>query len=163
MKAAIKKFFSGVGCWGSLIVVLASLFWFGLACITPAMVFDKDVYLGYEVLLMGWMGAFLGQFAWFANLFWLLSLFLAFLRRWILTLIAVALALFVASDAFSFIGANVPLDEANVNSMTFLQYHVGFYFWLVSLAIVGLGAVAVWMVQIFWRIKQSKNQHKEAV
>lgn len=139
-------FFTGIGCWASLAVVGASLFLFLVACVTPAMVFSKDTWFGYGVLFGGWEGLFLGQFAWFANPFWALSLLLAFFRRWILTIIVGGVAVLIAFDAFAFIGARVPLDEANVNSMIFQSYHIGFYFWLASLLIVPLGAVTAWFV-----------------
>ena len=113
------RFFSGIGCWASLAVVGASLFLFLIGCVTPAMVFDKETWFGYSVLLGGWMGIFLGQLAWYANLFWALSLLLAFFRRWILTTIVGGLALLISFDAFSFVGTKVPLDEAFVNVMYF--------------------------------------------
>lgn len=146
-----RKFFSGPGCWSSLAVVLASLFWFVLACLTPAMLFDIKAYSGFDVLLLGWMGIFLGQFAWFANLFWLLSLLLAGLRQWLLALIAIFLAFLVAMHSFTFFGTEVPLDEAFVNTMIFQSYRIGFYFWLLSFVVVALGSIAVWALEIFQR------------
>ena len=139
-------FFSGIGCWASLAVIGASLFLFLIACVTPAMVFDKETWFGYGVLFGGWMGVFLGQFAWFANLFLVLSLLLAFFRRWILTTIVGGLALLISLDAFSFVGTKVPLDEAFVNVMYFQNYHVGFYFWQASLLAIPAGAVIAWVV-----------------
>ncbi len=145
-KKPIRNFFSGAGCWGSLVVIGFSLFLFLLACVTPAMVFDKDMWFGIQVFVLGWQGLFLGQLGWFANLFWLLSLLLAFLRRWFLTLAATLMALLIALDAFSFVGATVPLDEGFVNKMTFESYQVGFYFWFASIAAIGIGAVAMWII-----------------
>lgn len=140
------RFFSGIGCWASLAVIVASMFLYFIACITPAMVFDKETWLGYQVLLAGLLGVFLGQFAWFANIFWGLSLLLVFFRRWFMTIAATGMTVLIALDAFAFIGARVPLDEANVNAMVFQSYHVGFYFWLASLLAVGVGAVVAWVV-----------------
>jgi hypothetical protein len=97
------------------------------------------------VLALGWQGFFLGQFAWFANLFWFLSLLLVFLRRWILAFVAALMAILVALDAFSFFGAKVPLDEAFVNTMVFRSYHLGFYFWVAGIAAVGMGAAVMWV------------------
>ncbi len=142
------KFFSGVGCWGSLVVIVVSLFLYAIACITPAMVFDKDTWLGIQVLALGWQGLFLGQLAWFANAFWLLSLLLAFFRRWFLTLGATAITIFIALDALSFVGTQVPLDEANVNHMLFHSYSIGYYFWMASLVTVGIGAIMMWLVTL---------------
>lgn len=142
-------FFSGIGCWASLAVVATSLFLYLIACVAPAMVLEKGIWRGYEVLLLGWQGFFLGQFAWFANPFWSLSLLLAFFRRWILTFIVSGIALLIASDAFSFVGKRIPLDEANVNATVFLRYDLGFYFWLASLGIVVIGAVIAWGVTFF--------------
>lgn len=143
-------FFSGIGCWASLVVIASSLFLYVIACILPAMVLEnKDSWRGIEVLVLGWQGVFLGQFAWFANPFWMLSLLLAFFRRWILTSIVGAIALLIAFDAFSFVGAKIPLDEAFVNTTVFLRYDFGFYFWLGSLGTVMLGALAAWGVTAF--------------
>jgi hypothetical protein len=140
------SFFSGIGCWGSLAVIVVSMFLYLIACIAPAMVFDKETWQGYEVLLIGWQGAFLGQFAWFANMFWVLSLLLVLFRRWFLTIAATGLSFFIALDSLSFIGTKVPLDEAFVNTMIFQSYHVGFYFWLASLIAVGVGAMVMWII-----------------
>lgn len=141
-------FFSGIGCWASLAIVATSLFFYLIACVTPAMVLAKGIWRGYEVLIMGWMGFFLGQWAWFANPFWLLSLLLVFFRRWILTFIVGGFALLIAFDAFSFVGKTIPLDEANVNTTVFLRYDFGFYFWLASLGVVMIGAVVAWIVTL---------------
>lgn len=149
------SFFSGAGCWGSLAVIAFSLFLFLLACATPAMVYDKQTDLGIQVLAVGWLGILLGQFAWYANLFWLLSLLLAFFRRWILTLAASMVATLIALDALSFFGATVPLDEASVNTMVFKSYHVGFYLWMVSIVVVGIGAAVMWFVTR--RLTRSKD------
>lgn len=145
-KKSKPGFLSGAGCWGSLAIWLVSLFLFLLACFTPAMVFDKETWPGVQVLALGWQGVLLGQFAWFANPFWLLSLLLAFLRRWLLTLAATLVAALVALDALSFLGTTVPLDEGFVNTMVFKSYHVGFYFWMASIAVVGLGAMVMWII-----------------
>ena len=140
------NFFSGVGCWGSLTVVLVSLLLYVLACALPAMVFDKETWRGIEVLLIGWQGVFLGQFAWFANLFWFLSLIVTFLRWWIVSLAVTAATTLIAFDAFSFVGTKVPLDEAFVNTMIFQSYRIGFYFWLASILTVGIGAIVMWII-----------------
>jgi hypothetical protein len=145
-KKSKPSFFSGAGCWGSLAIWLVSLFLFLLACATPAMVFDKETWPGIQVLVLGWQGVLLGQFAWFANAFWFMSLLFAFFRRWILTLAATLVAILIALDALSFVGAKVPLDEGFVNMMIFQSYHVGFYFWMASIAVVGVGAVVMWII-----------------
>ena len=146
MPARKPSFFSGIGCWASLAIIVVSGFLYLVACATPAMVFDKETWRGYEVLLIGWQGVFLGQFAWFANAFWVLSLLLAFFRRWFLTMAATGLTFLIALDSFALIGAKIPLDEAFVNTMIFQAYHIGFYFWLASLAVVGIGALIAWVV-----------------
>lgn len=143
------SFFSGIGCWASLAIIVTSMFLYLMACIAPAMVFDKETWPGYQVLLAGVLGVFLGQFAWFANIFWGLSLLLVFFRRWFMTVAATGLTILIALDALAFSGARVPLDEANVNAMVFQSYHVGFYFWLASLLAVGVGAIVAWVVTRF--------------
>jgi hypothetical protein len=146
------KFFSGVGCWGSIVVIGVSLLLFMIACATPAMVFDKETWPGIQVLVLGWQGVFLGQFAWFANAFWSLSLLLVFFRRWFLTLVATFITFLISLDALSFVGTKVPLDEAFVNTMFFQSYHVGYYVWMASIGVVGVGAAAMWFIT--WRISR---------
>jgi hypothetical protein len=139
-------FFSGAGCWASLAVIGSSLLLFVIACAAPAMVFDKETWPGIQVLILGWQGAFSGQFAWFANPLWFLSLLLAFFRRWLLALAATFVTLLVALDALFFLDTTVPLDEGFVNTMVFKSYHVGYYFWMASIGIVGLGAIMMWFI-----------------
>ena len=155
------RFFSGVGCWGSLAVIGSSLLLYVIACATPAMVFDKETWLGIEVLVIGWQGLFLGQLAWFANAFWFVSLLLAFFRRWILTLTASFITMLIALDALSFVGTKVPLDEGFVNTMFFQSYHVGFYFWMASLSIVGVGALVMWIISIRMSLSQRNAQTQQ--
>ena len=78
----------------------------------------------------------------------MLSLPLAFFRRWILTFIVSGFALLIAQDAFSFVGKTIPLDEANVNTTIFLRYDLGFYFWLASLIAIPVGALIAWIVTL---------------
>ena len=138
-----------------------SLLLFAIACATPAMVFDKETWLGIEVLVIGWQGLFLGQLAWFANAFWFLSLLLAFFRRWILTLAASFVTMLIALDALSFVGTKVPLDEGFVNTMLFQSYHVGFYFWMASLVVVGIGAVVMWIISTRLSLSHRNTQTKQ--
>ena len=55
------RFFSGIGCWAGLAVIGISLILYLIACATPAMVLEKETWRGYEVLLLGWQGFFLGS------------------------------------------------------------------------------------------------------
>lgn len=121
-----------------------SLVLYVVACVTPAMVFDRETWSGLQVLVLGWQGILLGQFAWYANLFWALSVVLAFFRKWILTCATAVLALVIGLDGLSFVNARVPLDEAFVNTMVFRSYQVGFYFWLASLIWLAVAAAAAW-------------------
>lgn len=61
--------FTSRACIFSLAVVAVSLLLYLAACIMPAMVFDREQWTGLQVLVFGWQGIFLGQFAWYANLF----------------------------------------------------------------------------------------------
>jgi hypothetical protein len=154
-------FFTGAGCWASLVIIGISLLLYVIACATPAMVFDKETWLGIEVLVIGWQGLFLGQLGWFANAFWFLSLLLAFFRRWILTLTVSFITMLIALDALSFVGTKVPLDEAFVNTMLFQSYHVGFYFWIASLGIVGVGALVMWIISIRMSLSHRNTQTQQ--
>lgn len=90
--------------------------------------------LGYVVLVSGFLGIFVGVFAWFANPLMLVAVLLSLSRRrvvaMVLALAAVALGLQAyALDAVPFNEASMEPD--NLNYVDHLGY--GYYLWMASL------------------------------
>lgn len=129
---------------GRFIVLAITSFIYLIACATPALEFNDPndaVYYGFRVLVVGWLGALIGQFGWFANLFLLGSIFLLLFRRWIATFIAAALACALGLQTFMLFSQKVPVDEAATRHVELQSLKVGFYIWLMSITSIGIGAL----------------------
>ena len=129
---------------GRLILLAITLFIYLIACATPALEFNDPndaVYYGFRILIIGWLGALIGQFGWFANLFLLVSIFLLLFRRWIGALISSLLALVIALQTFMLFSQKVPANEAATRQLDLLSLKVGFYLWLASMICLGIGAL----------------------
>lgn len=115
----------------------------------PAIAFSKppgsgsvDTWSGVTVLLMGWLGIFAGNFAWFANIFWLVgSLLLIPARGRIPALIFCVLALAFSLTALGFPGRIVDADEGGVSKQQIEPLRAGAYVWMAAMAVQAGGAV----------------------
>ena len=114
-----------------LLLLIAAVF-FVLSMADTAFVTTQQPIKGYWVLLTGWMGFVIFQFAWFANPLILLSLML-FRRKTKWALVASALALICLSQAFMF--ADIPVDTSGV-SIEVVARGNGFYYWVGMVACV---------------------------
>lgn len=126
--------------------MLLSLALYGLSIALPAFEFlnrgefntvpDGALTLmpGWEVLALGWLGVFIYQFAWIANIFYLVSLGLWLGRVWrgmfILGLITVGLGL---NTLFLFV-QEIPSNGAGA-TLHLQSLQSGFYCWIISLSI----------------------------
>lgn len=152
MKLRLTTLFSGPPRLRTLhlVVWLLSFLLFTIACLTPALRFEAQsrneptIYNGFEVLLMGWMGIFLGFLGWYANLPFFLGLFFFFFRRWLLTLSCLLLALALALTSPDIVGKGIPLDEAMVNMAGPGSLQIGYVFWLASMVVILLGDPVLW-------------------
>ena len=128
------------------ILLASSAICFLVACCLPALRFHdvngmEENWRGGTVLLLGWMGALVGQFAWFANLF-LFGSWASIGFRWRPGgMIFAVLALLIASHSFALFGQSVPADEGGVNKLLLVRLLPGFYFWVLSIALSALGGV----------------------
>jgi hypothetical protein len=137
--------------WPQRLIVLAicaSLFI--VACATPGLYLTStnappDHWLGVHILVIGWTAFFVGQFAWLANCLLLAAVVLFILRRWMLTIVILLLALPVAGQTLMLFGQDLPADEAGVNRMQVTAVGIGFYFWIASLVVPIFGAL--WLRQ----------------
>ncbi|MDD5394624.1 MAG: hypothetical protein PHE17_16540 [Thiothrix sp.] len=91
--------------------------------------------MGYWVLVTGWMGFALFQFAWYANLLQLLGVLLMYRRpNWAMLLVVVAVLL--AGQSFWF--EDIPGQRDN---MHVVQLGAGFWLWYGSMVLITLGVV----------------------
>ena len=119
------------------------------ACVTPVLRFDQienamrppQIMKGYEVLLLGWQGVFIGNFAWMANVLLLASALLLLTSRVRAASICAAIAFVVALQTLTLFGARVIADEGGVTHMTMSRLYVGFYLWIASIAVVLAGSL----------------------
>lgn len=123
-----------------------SLVLYILACVLPALVFigpnGQQNMDGFSALVIGWAAPLFGQFAWYANPLLLLSI-IGLMRGWRITILLVALSLLLAADTFMLYSQRVPADESGSNYMTFQYPAIGFYLWIASMVVIGIGAVAL--------------------
>jgi hypothetical protein len=129
---------------GRFLVLAITMVIYLIACSTPALEFndaDDPIYFGFRIVVIGWLGAFIGQFAWFANLFLLVSIFLLLFRWWISTFVSSVLALLMALQTFLLFSQKVPANEAATRYIELQSLKIGFYFWLASLLCIGIGAL----------------------
>ena len=100
---------------------------------------------GWSLLLIGWLGIFNGQFGWFANLPFLLSMPAAIGRRQPPTLLFLFASLAIALPAIQTLGwTDVQTDSGRFP----VAIGPGYYLWLVALL-----AQAVWLFcrALSWR------------
>jgi hypothetical protein len=137
---------------GRFAVVLASAVLFLLACVLPAMtVFNtgrsaRSQMFGLQLLLTGWLGPLVGQFAWYANPFHVLALVLLGRRRF---RPALWVGLFVCGLGLTSLhwpDDTVYANEAGVTFYNLIRPHVGFYCWMASLVLIPASAF-VWSRQ----------------
>jgi len=134
--------------WRPRLVVLGiSLFFYLIALCTPAIQFEggnnNETWYGIGVLLLGWLGFFLTQFGWFANIPLLIGMILLLCRRWIGAVVCIVIAIPLALDSFLILNQQVPDNEALTSYSTITHIYFGIYFWLCSIIIVGIGALVL--------------------
>ena len=119
------------------------------ACVAPVLRFDQienamrppQIMKGYEVLLLGWQGIFVGNFAWIANVLLLASALLLLTSHARAASICAGIALVVALQTLMLLGARVIADEGGVTHMAMSRLYVGFYLWIASIAVVLAGSL----------------------
>lgn len=130
-------------------VLVASLVLFALACFTPALEFqsyqmvqDKKVmgdlvtWFGWVCLYKGLMAIFIGQFAQFANIFYVVALLMIQEKSYLTAAMCSLFALLSGLHTFSLGKMNVYNDDAGVVKLTFLHPNIGFYFWMASFLVL---------------------------
>ncbi len=119
----------------SNISIFMGLLCFTVALFLPALYTSSEDIYGFWVLVTGWMGLAILQFAWFANPLNLLSLLLTHQNPRIAFLIGV-LSMIVACNAFYFY--EIPTG-INYEKTYIREFGLGFYTWIASHSLILLG------------------------
>lgn len=129
-----------------LLAAGACLVIFAVACALPAAYMAKDeTWNGVQMLGMGWLAIFIGQFGWLANPLLLLSLILVLTRHDRAAVSVSILSVAIGCHSFLLTGAVIPLDEGGVRKTTILALGPAVYVWLAALA--SPLAVVVWLTR----------------
>jgi membrane-bound ClpP family serine protease len=97
--------------------------------------------VGWNVLAVGWVGIFILQFGWFANLFWLSGLVCGFVKffRTGRIIAFVGLVLSIVSIVMLY-SQEIPANEGNVGPpLKLIGLGIGCWFWLLSQLLVICG------------------------
>lgn len=133
--------------WRGPVLLIATFFvFYVLACACPALIFRRssseiEIWSGFRVLTIGWLGLLVGQIAWYANPVIALSLLFVLLRRWVLTLVVSGVSLLIAANTLLLFFKELPADEGNVVKLRLEHVGFGFFFWLASILAIAVGSV----------------------
>ena len=97
---------------------------------------------GFQLLLRGFMGVFMGTIGWFANPLWVIALLLVFFKRVKAALAVSLLSVAIALSSITVIGKDLAVWESDPYHQRVSALLLGFYVWIVSLALV---PVACWL------------------
>ncbi len=149
--------------------VLLSLALYVIACFTPALVFQSYqidqgkkimgeiiTWYGWTCLMKGLMAVFVGQFAQFSNMFYLVALMMLQEKAWLTAAICSLFAVLVGFNTLALGKSLVTDDDAGVVKLMYLYPNIGFYLWMASFVV--LLAFSVFMII---SEKQSKKGLKE--
>lgn len=130
-------------------IIVLSLALFALACVTPALEFqsyqmvqNKKVmgemitWFGWVCLYKGLMAIFIGQFAQFANIFYVVALLMLQEKSYLTAAMCSLFALLSGLHTLSLNKMNVYNDDAGVIKLTFLHPTIGFYLWMASFLVL---------------------------
>jgi hypothetical protein len=128
------------------VFIVISVFLYLIACATPCLEVSQKsdpVWYGLRILVIGWLGILVGQFAWLANSLWLAGIVFFVFRKWMATMIFSGLSLLFALNTFTMFVSELPADEGGVNKFHLVHLRIGFYSWLTSLLVLFAGALVM--------------------
>jgi len=123
-------------------LLLASMLLLAIACCLPTLTLlgskgDTPKWPGFAVMGLGWMAAIYGQFAWFANVFWVLGGVLTLWNKSRWAKIMTALSVLLAANCVTLRSLRIPEDESGSAARASIQsLGPGFYFWIASLLVM---------------------------
>ena len=105
--------------------------------------------MGFQVFLLGWTSVFYGVVAWFANVGYILTFVLVFIKNK-LSLAFSVVTLVVALTSFTY-----PVIEKGENGYDFYiaDFHSGFYLWLTAIFIL----CTVALIQVLQRYNGKRD------
>jgi hypothetical protein len=120
-------------------IYLVALLLYAISLTMPAFVIHADgpldeVRYGYEILFLGWLGLFIGQMAWYANLLLPAILLAIHFRRPQAAAVLTAIAIAVGLQAL--LVDRLPRNEAGVNDLVVDHLGSGFYLWEFSFMLI---------------------------
>lgn len=128
------------------ILLWLSLALYLVACLTPALVFKQagspeEPMPGWNVLAVGWLGAFINQFGWYANLFWFTGLICGFFKFFTFGKVAAGIGLIVSAISVSMLfSQDVPANEGGVGPpLKLVSLGVGCWLWFFCQVLVFAG------------------------
>jgi hypothetical protein len=130
---------------------IGSVVLFFTACAVPAIGFEtyqghrgtpldahSTVY-GYVMLLVGWMGALVGQFGWYANFLLLLSWLVGVVHRYRESAWFAIAATLLSLDTLAMYGYPIPADEGGARQSYIESLRPGFFLWEASILLMAGG------------------------
>uniref|UniRef100_B8HZP2 Uncharacterized protein n=1 Tax=Cyanothece sp. (strain PCC 7425 / ATCC 29141) TaxID=395961 RepID=B8HZP2_CYAP4 len=129
---------------------LISLILYGLSLAFPAFEFLHsrgpriEVWPGWQVLFMGWLGIFFYQVGWYANPLYIISIGLWWGRVWKGVAVLGTIAIVLGLNTFFLFYQRVYADGAGA-TLQLQSLKIGFYFWIVSISIP-----ALWSCRQLW-------------
>ncbi len=135
--------------WAVALILAVAAVLFVVACSLPAIGFSRnhqepETWQGIGCLMLGPFGAFMGQFAWFANVAIFFAAVIMALRGWKVSLVLGVLSLLLACNVFTMFGNEFPGDEAGVNKLYMQTLEPGCWVWFASLAVILIGNLVLW-------------------
>jgi membrane-bound ClpP family serine protease len=129
-------------------VIAYSLVLFVTACCIPALEFqrndtDREIWSGGQALVLGLLGLLMGCLAWLANPLLLIAMTLLFMRYNIPAAVCATLALLISFNTWLVFSLPMPGDEGGASTMKLLKIREGTYVWMLSMAVVLIGAFLV--------------------
>lgn len=89
-------------------------------------------WFGWVCLYKGLMAILIGQYAQFANLFYLIALLMLQEKSYVTAALCSLFALLSGFHTFALAKMNVTNDDAGLIKLTFLHANIGFYLWMAS-------------------------------
>jgi hypothetical protein len=126
--------------WRRWLIPRISIALYFVACLVPALGFDKRTWSGFEALFMGTIGILTGQFAALANPLLFAAWPLLGLGRLNWGRLCCVAALALAATTFTVFSQDVPMDEGGVNHMRLQRLLPGFYLWISSMLVALIGS-----------------------
>lgn len=93
---------------------------------------------GYKILLMGWLGIFVFNFAWWGNILWLISIISFFLKHYNNAFYSSIFGIALGITALTLF--RVPRNAGGVNDYVVDYLGVGYYIWMLALIVLGIFA-----------------------